>query len=62
MTYRFALLKESGEIVREESHDCIEDLDALNVAYVLCIEYAVEVWQDERFVARLKCGERPPQS
>ena len=48
-----------GEFVGAVQRQCAEDLDALNAARALCKDHLVEVYSEERFVARVKRGDEP---
>ena len=52
--YRFDLLEDGGMIARSQFHACIDDLAALDVAETLCDANAVDVWDGERRVLRVK--------
>ena len=49
----------NGELVGEVKRQCADDLDALDAARALCMEFAVEVYTGLRLVARIKKGDAP---
>lgn len=54
-SYKLFLFRDgelSGSLVRE----CAEDQDALEIAYTVSRDHAVEIFDGERLVARLKQG------
>jgi hypothetical protein len=53
--YRFRFL-EDGKPVSQVDHDHADDLDALAKAEILSVDSEVEVWDGDRFVARVKKG------
>ena len=53
--YRFRFSMD-GELVHEADHESTNDLDALDAAHAFAAEFDVEVWDGERFVARVKKG------
>jgi hypothetical protein len=52
--YRFDLLKDGGSVAHSQFHACADDLAALDVAERLCGSNAVDVWDGERRVLRVK--------
>ena len=57
--YRINCLDSAGHIVLAHHVECHEDLEALNEGEKLCADNAVEVWDRERLVARIKPGNAP---
>ena len=53
------LLFRDGELARKEKRHYADDLDALDAARLLSRDYAVEVYLDNNFVARVKLGDAP---
>jgi len=53
------LLFRDGELTRKEERHFADDLDALDAARRLSQDYAVEVYLDNIFVARVKLGDAP---
>ena len=58
-TYKFFLMRDGGPVNQLE-RECADDLGALEVARDLCAEHAVEVWREERLVARVQHKDEPP--
>jgi hypothetical protein len=54
------LFLRNGERVGNCAMTLVDDLDALDAAYRLCARFAVEVWQSDRCVARVKQFGAPP--
>ena len=52
--YRFDLLRDGDVIAQSQFHACADDLAALDIAERLCISNAVDVWDGERRVLRVK--------
>ena len=52
-TYKMFLMRD-GAPASQQERECRDDLDALEAARDLCAEHAVEVWQDNRLIARVK--------
>jgi len=59
--YRLLLFL-NGDLVGEVSRDCADDLESLEAARKLSINYAVEVYWGNRLVARVKMGDEPLNS
>jgi len=57
--YKLFLLRD-GDPVRKIQIECPDDLDALDAACALARDRTVEVHTGERFVARVKAGDEPP--
>ena len=57
LTYTFGYLLD-GETVHAAKHEFADDLDALDAAEQLAEEFEIEVWQNNRFVARVNKGRR----
>lgn len=55
--YRFEILDEAGKPMGVATHDCKDDLTALEFARTLCKDSAVHVWDGTRLVAHLNCGD-----
>jgi len=56
--YKFFLF-DVLRLVREHELSCADDLDALDAARTLSSDFAVEVYDAERFVARVNVGDEP---
>jgi hypothetical protein len=56
--YKLFLMRD-GAPVRQVERECADDLDALAAARDLCAEHAVELWQDDRLIARVKRNDEP---
>ncbi|HEX2591186.1 MAG TPA: hypothetical protein VHL34_06805 [Rhizomicrobium sp.] len=52
--YRFDFLNPAGEQIRSEMHAFKEDIDALDTARTLGDGYAIEIWNEDYRVARVK--------
>lgn len=52
--YRFDLIGEAGAVAHSQIHILADDLVALDLAERLCASNAVEVWDGERRVLRVK--------
>jgi len=55
--YKFYFMDEQGHIFIAQDHVLRDDLDALAAAKNLCSDHAIEVWQGNRQVARVKAGD-----
>ena len=62
MDYKFYRLDVLEHIVSSRDVAAPDDLAALQEAERDCVEYAVEVWQGARRVARVKLGNAPLDS
>ena len=62
MDYRFYRLDGSERIVSARDVAARDDLAALLEAERDCEKFAVEIWQGERRVARVKLGNAPLES
>lgn len=47
----------NGEAVGKIARRFADDLDALDAAYEVCAQQAVDVWQGDRLVASVRHGE-----
>ena len=56
--YRFHLINK-GRVITTVARDCAEDIDALDMARRFASNFAVEVWQGSKVVARLKLNDAP---
>lgn len=59
MSYSLRLLDPEGRVVSRRSLPLHDDLDALDEAVRHARSQAVEVWQGQRLVARVKPGNAP---
>ena len=57
--YRF-LFFDAFRLVRELELSCADDLDALDAAHRRCSDFAIEVYDANRFVARVNVNDEPP--
>ena len=57
-TYKLFLMRGGGPVGQQE-RECHDDLEALEAARDLCGDHAVEVWQGERLIARVKHRDEP---
>jgi hypothetical protein len=57
--YSIHALDRQGEVALSHVVRCSDDLDALSAGIRRSSSYAIEIWQDERFVARVKLGNAP---
>ena len=57
--YRLHLLNPVGEIVEAQEHSFRDDLTALDKARALCEQYSVEIFKENRRIARVKRGDAP---
>jgi hypothetical protein len=48
-----------GEVAYAVMHEFSDDLDALDTAHQLAQDFEIEIYQGERFVARVNKGSRP---
>ena len=55
MTYTFDY-RFDGKILYTAKHEFADDLEALDTAERLAETYEIEIWRDDRFVARIKAG------
>ena len=54
--YRLNYLNADDYIVSHIDNMYADDLSALEQAWTTCKDYAIEIWQDKRRVARVKKG------
>ena len=57
-TYKLFLMR-GGAPVKQLERECADDLDALETARDLSGDHGVEVWQDDRLIARVKHHDEP---
>jgi hypothetical protein len=58
--YQFRFHDNDGRLIGKENHPCSDDLEALDLARILSHRHAVEIWDGEQRIARVKIGDRPP--
>jgi len=51
--YKLYCIGSDGRIAMRHDYHAADDLDSLDRATELCGEYEIEIWQGERFVARV---------
>ena len=56
--YRLYLYRH-GELAAKMNRHCADDMDALEAARGLCRDYSIEVYLEERLIARVKEGDEP---
>ena len=54
--YRLNYVNSENYIVSHIDQMYADDLSALEQAWTICKDYAIEIWQDKRRVARVKKG------
>jgi hypothetical protein len=57
-SYRFHFLK-SGQIVGNASREFANDLDAIDKARKLASRFEIDIWLEEKWVARVHEGAEP---
>ena len=57
--YSIHAFDREGEIALSHIVRCSDDLDALSAGIRCSKTHAIEIWQDKRFVARVKLGNTP---
>jgi hypothetical protein len=59
MTAYKLFLFNDGELIGRLTRELADDLDAVDFAYDLCRNHAIDVFDGERLVARVKQGSEP---
>ena len=57
--YAIHAFDRQGEIALSHTVRCSDDLDALSAGIRRSDSHAIEIWQDRRFVARVKLDNAP---
>ena len=57
--YAIHAFDQQGEIALSHTVRCSDDLDALSAGIRRSDSHAIEIWQDRRFVARVKLDNAP---
>lgn len=58
-SYSIHAFDQEGDVALSHTIRCSDDLDALSAGIRCSNTHAIEIWQDERFVARVKLGNAP---
>jgi len=59
--YRICCRDDRGDVVQRFVVACTDDLDAIRLAYDLCSDYDVEVWEGDRPIYVVTKGARRPK-
>ncbi|MGZ5929410.1 MAG: hypothetical protein ACXWLX_09355 [Rhizomicrobium sp.] len=57
--YSIHAFDQKGDVALSHIVRCNDDLDALSAGIRRSRTHAIEIWQDDRFVARVKLGNAP---
>jgi hypothetical protein len=57
-SYRFHFLK-SGQVIGNASREFANDLDAVDKARKLATRFEIEIWHEDKWVARVNEGAEP---
>lgn len=59
-SYKFFLMERDGRAVAVRTHECADDLAALDMGYEMCANHEVEIWCGALRVAVIPAGETKP--